>query len=142
VFAPLREVSVNDPDRLNRVFSDRLAKTIIILVPVFALLLRALYWRRSYITEFVFSLHLHSFAFLALIAGAMFDLAVGASEKNGPGGGAAVIAIAVYTFLALRRVQRQGRLLTVAKMVVLMVGYIVALIITMIMTLALTALFL
>lgn len=142
VFTPLREVSVNDPDRLNRVFSDRLAKTIIILVPVFALLLRALYRRRSYITEFVFSLHLHSFAFLALIAGTMFDLAVGASGKNGPGGAAAVLAIAVYTFLALRRVQRQGRLLTVAKMVVLMVGYVVALIITMIMTLALTALFL
>lgn len=142
VFTQLLDVAVNDPDRLNRMFSDRLAKTIIILVPVFALLLRILYRRSSYITELVFSLYLHSFAFLALLAGAIFDLAIGASEENGPGGAAAVVAIAVYTFLALRRVQQQGRLLTVAKMVLLLVGYIVALILTMALTLAITALLL
>ncbi|MDX2438683.1 MAG: hypothetical protein QNL88_16740 [Acidobacteriota bacterium] len=142
VFTPLVEVAVNNPDRLNRMFSDRLAKTVIILVPVFALLLRILYRRSSYITELVFSLNLHSFGLLALLAGVLFDLAIGASEKNGPGGVAAIIAIAVYTFLALRRVQGQGRLLTIAKMVLLLAGYVVALIITMILTLAITALLL
>jgi hypothetical protein len=142
VLTPLADVAVNDPDRLNRMFSDRLAKTIIILVPVFALLLRLLYRRSSYITELIFSLHLHSFAFLALLAGMIFDLAIGASEENGPGGAAAVVAIAVYTFLSLRRVQQQGRLMTIAKMVLLLIGYVVALIITMILTLAFTALLL
>ena len=142
VFTQLAEVAVNNPDRLNRMFSDRLAKTVIILVPVFALLLRILYRRSSYITELVFSLNLHSFGLLALLAGVLFDLAIGASEKNGPGGVAAIIAIAVYTFLALRRVQGQGRLLTIAKMVLLLAGYVVALIITMILTLAITALLL
>ncbi len=57
-------------------------------------------------------------------------------------GAAAVVTIAVYTFLALRRVQQQGRLLTIAKMVLLLVGYVVALIITMFLTLAITALLL
>ena len=42
------------------------------------------------------------------------------------------------TFLALRRVHRQGRFLTLGKMVVLIVGYLVALLVTMILTLALT----
>lgn len=51
-----------------------------------------------------------------------------------------MLAIAIYTFLALRRVQGQGRLLTVAKMIVLLAGYLVALIVTMILTLAVTAL--
>lgn len=142
MFEPLLDVAANDPDRLNRMFSDRLAKSVIILVPVFALLLRFLFWHRSYIAEVIFSLHLHSFAFLALLAGILFDLAIGASQENGPGGAVAVVAIAVYTFLALRRVQGQGRLLTMAKMVLLLAGYIIALIVTMVLTLAATAVFL
>jgi len=47
--------------------------------------------------------------------------------------------IAVYSFFALRRVYGQGRLVTLLKMVVLLVGYFVALIVTMALTLALTA---
>jgi len=139
LFEPLAELAEEDPDRLNRLFSDRLANSIIILVPVFALLLRLLYWRRTYITQLVFSLHLHSFAFLALLAGLSIDLVTGASERSDPGNIVAVVAIAIYTFLALRRVQGQGRLLTIAKMIVLLVGYLVALIVTMILTLAVTA---
>lgn len=140
LFQPLAELAEKDPKRLDRIFSDRLAKSIVILVPVFAALLRLLYWRRSYITDVVFSLHLHSFAFLALLAGLSVDLVTGASEGSGPGNAVAVVAIAVYTFLALRRVQGQGRLVTVAKMVLLLIGYLVALIVTMILTLAATAL--
>ena len=52
--------------------------------------------------------------------------------------GVAVVIIAVYSFLALRRVYGQGRFLTVLKMVVLFFGYLVAIIATMILTLALT----
>jgi len=140
LFQPLFELAEKDPKRLDRMFSDRLAKSIVILVPVFAALLRLLYWRLSYITELVFSLHLHSFVFLALLAGLSFDLATGTRERSDPGNIVAVVAIAVYTFLALRRVQGQGRLLTVAKMVVLLAGYLVALIVTMILTLGVTAL--
>lgn len=140
LFQPLGELAETDPKRLDRLFSDRLANSIIILVPVFALLLRMLYWRRNYITQLVFSLHVHSFAFLALLVGLGLDLVTGVSERSDPGNAAAVVAIAVYTFLALRRVQGQGKLVTIAKMVLLFVGYLVALIITMMLTLALTAL--
>ena len=42
VLGPVAELAQNDPDRLNRIFTDRLAKSIILLVPVFALLLFAL----------------------------------------------------------------------------------------------------
>lgn len=138
LLSSLGKLAVSDPKRLNRIFTDRLAKSIIILVPVFALLLRALYWRRNYISQLVFSLHLHSFAFLALFLGLVLDLALGSAE--GPGNAIAVLAIAVYTFIGLRRVQRQGRLATAGKMLLLLVGYIVALMVTMMITLALTAL--
>ncbi len=140
MFQPLLELAAKDPERLDRIFSDRLANSIVILVPVFAALLRLLYRRRSYVAELVFSLHLHSFAFLALLAGVSVDLVIGASERSDPGNTVAVVAIAIYTFLALRRVQGQGRLRTIAKMIVLLVGYLVALIVTMILTLAVTAL--
>jgi hypothetical protein len=138
VLAPIAELAENDPNRLNRIFTDRLAKSIILLVPVFAALLLVLYRRRRYVAHLVFSLHLHSFAFLALVVGQLIDLAVRASEETRPGNGLAVLVIAVYSFLALRRVYGQGRFLTVLKMVVLLLGYLVALIVTMILTLALT----
>ena len=44
--------------------------------------------------------------------------------------------IAIYSFLALRRVYGQGRFLTVVKMQLLLLGYLVALIVTMVLTLA------
>lgn len=138
VLGPVAELAENDPDRLNRIFTDRLAKSIILLVPVFALLLLALYRGRRYVAHLVFSLHLHSFAFLALVVGLVIDLAVRAPEESRPGNGLAVLVIAIYTFLALRRVCGQGRFITVIKMLILLLGYLVALIVTMILTLALT----
>ena len=138
VLTPIGDLAENDPDRLNRIFTDRLAKSIILLVPVFALLLLALYRGRRYVAHLVFSLHLHSFAFLTLVVGLVIDLVVGATEESRPGNGLAVLVIAIYSFLALRRVYGQGRFLTVMKMVFLLVGYLVALIATMILTLALT----
>lgn len=54
------------------------------------------------------------------------------------GNGLAVLVIATYSFLALRRVYGQGRFVTAIKMALLLLGYIVALIFTMILTLALT----
>ena len=139
IFEPLGELMEKDPGRLNRIFTNRLAKSIIILVPVFALLLRMIFWRRSYVSGLVFSLHTHSFAFFAILFGLALNLALGAAEGEGPGNALGTAAIAIYTFLALRRVYGNGRLVTVLKMFVLLLAYLVALIMTMILTLALTA---
>jgi hypothetical protein len=139
VFQPLGELMEKDPDRLNRIFTDRLAKSIIILVPVFALLLRMIFWRRPYVAGLIFSLHTHSFAFFAILAGLALNLALGAAEGEGPGDELGTAAIAIYTFLALRRVYGNGRLVTLLKMFVLLLAYLVALILTMMLTLAATA---
>jgi hypothetical protein len=134
---PVIKLAEEDPDRLNRVFTDRLAKSIILLVPVFAVLLRLLYRKSRYIAHLVFSLHLHSFAFFALLIGAGGDLAIGSTDGNGPGNNLATIVTAVYSFLALRRVYGRGRIATVVTMIGLLIGYLVALLVTMILTLAL-----
>jgi hypothetical protein len=138
IFGPIGELAEKDPDRLNRLFTDRLAKTIILIVPVFAALLKVLYWRRRYVAHLVFSLHLHSFAFLAMVVGLVIDMSLRTSEGQGPGNALAVLVIAVYSFLALRRGYGQGRILTVGKMVGLLIFYLVALLATMFLALALT----
>jgi hypothetical protein len=138
-FEPIFELAENDPERLNQLFTDRLAKSIILLVPIFAALLRVLYLRRRYIAHLVFSLHVHSFAFLAILAGLLFDSSIGAGDGQGPGNAAATVFVAVYSFFALRRVYGHGRFVTILKMVALLIGYVLALIVTMAFTLALTA---
>jgi hypothetical protein len=140
IFGPLGELLENDPDRLNQLFTDRLAKSIIILVPVFALLLRLLYWKIPYIKQLVFSLHLHSFAFLVILLGIGIDTAMGGDVGQGWGNLGATLAIIAYSFLALRRAYGQGRFLTGVKMVAVMIGYLLSLISTMILTLVVTAL--
>ena len=137
-FEPLIELMERDPARLNQIFTDRLAKAVILLVPVFALLLKLLYWKRRYVAQLVFSLHLHTFAFIAMLVGLALDLGFGGEADGGPGDAISVIAITVYTFMALRRVYGQGRLITVAKMSVLLIAYLVPLIATMMLALALT----
>jgi hypothetical protein len=135
----LAEVYEHDPARLNKAFTNRLASSVIVLVPAFALLLRPLYRRTRYVTHLVFSLHLHSFAFLVLLVGITLDLLLGHGQASGGlATGLAQLAIAVYAFLALRRVHRQGRLLTIVKMVALLIGYLVPLLVTMLATVVVT----
>lgn len=124
-----------------RVDLDRLSKSLIVLVPIVAFLLQLLYWKPRYVAHLVFSLHIHCFSFMALVAGALADGTagmVGATETT-IGNSVATVAILIYGFLAMRRVYGQGRLLTLAKLVALMIGYAVALAMTMLGTLIVTA---
>jgi hypothetical protein len=136
---PIITLAENDPALLNRIFTDRLAKLIILMVPVFAVLLWPLYRRRRYVAHVVFSLHLHSFAFLVIALGMAVDFALAMVKGSGLGNGISVLAVLVYSFIALRTVYGQGRILTFFKMVILILCYLVALIVTMIFTLAVTA---
>ena len=142
-FAPLEELAENDPERFNGLFIDRLSKSLIILVPIVALLLQLLYWKPRYVAHLVFSLHLHSFAFLILVVGALADLSLGfmGFDAGSMGNNVATLAILIYAFLALRRVYAEGRLITMLKLVVLSIGYALALIVTMIATLVVTVAF-
>jgi hypothetical protein len=94
--------------------------TLALLVPAFALLLKALYRRRLYIEHVVFILHLHA-AFFVL---ALLPMLVPSRWTAGAMGLAAV----AYGFLALRRVYRQSVLRTVAKYAVMLLMYNVAIV--------------
>ena len=94
------------------------------LMPLSALLLRALYPRpgRLYAEHFVFALHVHAFAFVVGTVGVLApETAANVLPK------VAVAWIAVYTLLAMRRVYGQAYARTVGKFVALFGLYLIAL---------------
>ena len=74
-----------------------------------------------------------------LLLGLGIDVATGAAQGQGWGNILSTIAIATYTFMALRRFVGQGRLLVALKMIALLLVYLLSLILTMVVTLAITA---
>lgn len=110
---------------------NRLPPLIFLMLPVFALLLKALYLnnRIYYAQHFIFALHLHAFAFLVMLALFLVD-AVGLSLQIGTSdnprnliGPIFLLLLNVYLFLAMRRVYGQGRGKTVLKLFLLMSAY-------------------
>jgi len=60
------ENSSSDADFWNQYFNVYIPRLFFLLLPIFALLMRAFDWgkRKTYIAHFVFSLHFHAFLFL------------------------------------------------------------------------------
>ena len=138
-FSRLDRLTRDDPSILNRMFMDRMATGVVVLVPVFALLLRLAYRRSRYVTQLVVSLHVHTFGFLVLAVGASLDVSLRAAvDVDGPGILAAWLAVVVYLYLTLRRVYERGRVLTACTIIVLFCVYTVAMVVTAIATMVAT----
>lgn len=91
-----------------------------LLMPIFALLLKAFYRRRLYVEHLIFSLHFHAFF---LLPGALLVVAsVGIPGLGGETAQRAVVSawtlvLGGYLFAALRRVYGESRLRTALKLV-------------------------
>lgn len=97
-----------------------------VLMPLFALFLRALYARsgRGYVDHFIFTLHVHAFAFAASTA--FLVVPVGTVR-------AAIVAwVPVYLVLALRRVYAQSRRRTAFRYAALVALYLPSLVATLV----------
>ncbi len=118
----------------GRTFRRHLPKTVFVLVPVFALILKLLYVRRRryYIEHLVFAFHVHAFLFL------IFTLMV--VNPWTPLDVLLLISTVVYLFVAIRRVYRQSWPKTVLKFVILQSAYQSALAMALILTALVTAL--
>jgi len=128
---------VADPAAFNRLFVNRLAKAVFLLVPIFALLLKLFFPRTVYLHHLVFSLHLHAFAFLVILASIAAKTAWPATEDAGSL--VAMVILMPYTFVALRRCYGAGRLRTTMTMIALGLCYLVALVVVMIIAIAATS---
>jgi hypothetical protein len=117
---------------------DNLPLALIVLLPIMAFVLKALYplSRRYYVEHLLFFVHFHAFAFLILALQILLSRVNAMLPNPAEAIGTLVIVAAsfyvpVYLFVAMRRVYGQGRLITAAKYIVLTVAYLAGLTITM-----------
>ena len=132
------ELYETGPAAFNRAFTHHLARSVFVLVPVLAIFLRLLYRRTPYVHHLVATLHLQSFAFVAILAALVVDATVGG--RDGPGGSLAAVAMTVWAFVALRRLHGESRLRTLGKTAALALGSLIALIAVMLATVLVTTL--
>jgi hypothetical protein len=108
-----------------RFMADELPRLMFVLLPMFALLLKLAYWKRLYFDHIIFSIHLHSAAYVVLAL--MLPLEQVASEHWLP----MVIQIVLFAYflayfvVALRRVYHSTWIIASAKSLVILIGYMV-----------------
>lgn len=92
---------MEDPSAATDIYVDRLARVMIVLLPVSALLLKLTWWRRWFVHHVVFAMYLHSFAFLLIGLITLPDVLglTTLSRLVEP----LILLIPVHFFLALRR---------------------------------------
>jgi len=104
-----------DPAAMNAPLTTWIPRALFLLLPAFALVLAAFYWRQRrayyFVDHLVFSLNLHSFAFVALIAAAIIAQVLAGTYV----GVLLLVAIASYLLLAMRKFYRQGWTITASK---------------------------
>jgi Protein of unknown function (DUF3667). len=98
----------SDPGALNEPMSIWVPRVLFVLLPLFAVLL-ALFYRRQrkdflFVDHLVFSLTMHTFAFVTLIGAAALAQVMSATWVLN----ALLLVVAVYFFLSLKRFYRQG----------------------------------
>ncbi len=109
------KVLATDPAAINGPLTEWIPRVLFVLLPLFAILLAAFYWRQRkqffFVDHLVFSLNIHTYGFaLLLIAAGLAQLlpAVVVAE-------AVALVMAIYLFLAMRRFYRQSWLWTSLK---------------------------
>ena len=129
---------VENPERTQALFVQRLPWVVFVLVPVFAAWLRLLYRRRErfFVPHLVFAFHFHTVAFVLYAAGTAGDKMLGTEVVSD----LTSFAILIVLFLALRRVYREGRLRTIGKQAVLLLVHLLAVAVGLFLLLIITGL--
>ncbi len=124
---------------------DNIPAALIVLLPLMAFVLKALYplSKRYYVEHLLFFVHFHAFFFLILTLQILF---YGLSEMISIPEEIAILAIvvtsfyiAIYLFVAMRRVYGQGRIITFLKYIALVTAYSMGFAFTMLGALAIAA---
>ncbi len=124
---------------------DNIPAALIILLPLMAFVLKALYplSKRYYVEHLLFFVHFHAFFFLMLTLQILFQrFAVWVSMPEAIWVLTIVATsfyVAIYLFIAMRKVYGQGRIITFLKYMVLLVAYLFGFTATMLGALAIAA---
>jgi hypothetical protein len=124
---------------------DNIPAALIVLLPLMAFVLKALYplSKRYYVEHLLFFVHFHAFFFLILSLQILFmRLSVLLHIPEAIAIVSIVVAsfyVPVYLFVAMRRVYGQGRIITVLKYIVLIIAYLMGFMAMMLGALAIAA---
>ena len=110
----LRTLAV-DPTAINGPLTEWIPRVLFVLLPGFAMVLALFYWRQRkdyyFVDHLVFSLNMHSFAFAMILVAVILGRVI----TGGVAAEIALVAIALYLLLAMKRFYRQGWVWTVVK---------------------------
>lgn len=101
-------------------------------IPLFAFILKVLYarQRRFYVEHLIYALHIHTFAYVAVVVVTLLAMAAAGWLPGAQGLiiGVLITAAAAQVFLSIRRVYRQGWFLSTFKFLIGGIAYFVVLI--------------
>ena len=136
---------LDDGEGLKDNLVDNIPAALIILLPLMAFVLKALYplSKRYYVEHLLFFVHFHAFFFLILTLQILF---MRLTSRLGIPEEIAILTIvvtsfyiAIYLFVAMRRVYGQGRIITFLKYIALVTAYSMGFALTMLGALAIAA---
>jgi hypothetical protein len=124
-----------------REFLRQAPTAVFLLLPIYALLFKVLYIRkkRYYVEHFVFALHVHAFTFLVFFLIMLFASASGAPQPFAALSTVLppllILWLLVYTYIAMKRVYKQGWFITLLKWGTIGFTYMFALVYGMVLAL-------
>jgi hypothetical protein len=146
------QIRADEGKSLAEKVTNNVPTALIVLLPLMALVLKALYplSRRYYVEHLLFFVHLHAFLFLLFTLQVLFTrfvAAIAAPEAaSTPVEVASMLVIVassvyvpIYLFVAMRRVYAQSRFVTFLKFIALFVAYVIGFSTIMALTFAMAA---
>jgi hypothetical protein len=121
MFSQTRKLALFGPSPFIDTAVRNLPFTLLVAMPIFALLLKLVYIRRKklYVQHLVFTLHLHSFSLLLFSLLLLLYLAFSSNAIEDYLEGILFILFLTYTLVSYRRVYQQSWLRTIAKVLLL-----------------------
>jgi hypothetical protein len=121
-----------EPGSVFRQFMDNLGVGMLVMLPVYALLLKLFYpiRRRFYVENLVFSIHLHTFIYLVFMLQMLLSIPTGMAWLDSGldlAETACTLWLFIYHYLALKRYFGGGRIVTLLKFSGLLALYLVLL---------------
>jgi hypothetical protein len=120
-----KHIVVDNGHELAQQMLHNIPRALFVLLPLLALVMRAMYWRRYYVEHLLFFLHNHAFTFVFFT---LYVLALRFLDSGWilvPLTVAVILLVPCYTYRAMLRVYGQGRWATRGKFGVLTFAYVV-----------------
>lgn len=134
----------NSFDSFGNYLISKITWLFFLLIPFQGLFMKMFYWKRTYIEHLIFLLHLHSLVFIVLLIFSLlqyvFPQSMSFSNLSGTYILLAFIGLAVYYYLATKRVYRNSRFINFLKMIPLFITYWIGVLLSMIIVLVISLL--